>query len=402
MANSSSDRGIELPGRDAWRWYFRIISLICLVLSASPAQAQLKEIVDIGGYFKELGQLAFDNDFSTFRYDNSLQNRLESKWEFSKDFEINAHLRTRLISGYSIKNMPGITNFYESDPGFADMTWVLFGSEYSVLQSQIDRLYASYFSGDFEMHAGRQRINWGRTLVWNPNDLFNNYAFLDFDYEERPGVDALLAQYNWSYASSAQLGFRMGDTFEEMVIAGMVRTSWGSYDIQLLGGHYLDKAAIGAGWAGYIDDAGFKGEVTYFQPEDNFLKETGTLTATLGFDYLLPNSLYLQSELLYNGGFEEGRSPLAELNRPPRADDLFVAETGYYVSSNYPVSPLLNASLGILGSFDRSLFVFIPQVSYSLSQNLDLLVLSQLLKGRTFSETIDTQNLFFLQLKWSY
>lgn len=379
-----------------------MLFLIGITFTASPAKAQLDDVVDIGGYFKELGQLAFDNNFSTFRYDNSLQNRLESEWEFSNDFEFNADLRTRLISGYSIKNTPGITGFYEADPGYVDMTWVWFDSEYSIMQSQIDRLYASYYSGDLELHAGRQRINWGRTLVWNPNDLFNNYAFLDFDYEERPGVDAVLAQYNWSYASSVQAGFRMGDSFDEMVIAGMVRTSLGSYDIQLLGGHYLDKAAIGAGWAGYIQDAGFKGEITYFQPEDNFLKETGTLTATLGFDYLLPHSLYLQSELLYNGGFEAGNIPLTELNRPPRADDLFVAETGFYIGTNYPVSPLLNISFGTMGSFDRSLFVFMPQVSYSLSQNIDLLVLSQLLKGRTFSRTLDTTNLFFFQLKWSY
>ena len=35
--------------------------------------------------------------------------------------------------------------------------------------------------------AGRQRINWGQTFVWNVNDVFNAYSYFDFDYKERPG-----------------------------------------------------------------------------------------------------------------------------------------------------------------------------------------------------------------------
>ena len=381
---------------------FKTFLLSIFLLIASTAQAQLSNVVETGGYFKELGQLSMSNDFSEIHYDNFLQNRLETQWTFSDSFEFRADLRTRLISGYSINNTPNITSFYKNDPGFVDMTWVPFDGDYSVFQMQIDRFYGSYYRGDFELHAGRQRINWGRTGVWNPNDLFNNFAFLDFDYEERPGVDALLAHYSWDFASSAELGFRMADTFEEMVLAGMVRTHWGSYDVQFVGGHYQQQASMGVGWAGYIQDAGFKGEMTWFQPEDNFLKEPGTLTATVGFDYMLPNSLYLQSELLYNGGFERQNRPLAELNRPPSADDLFIAETGFYLSGNYPVTPLLNTSLGAMGSFDRSVFILIPQISYSLGQNLDLMVLSQLLKGTTFRQDINTQNLFFIQLKWSY
>jgi hypothetical protein len=89
------------------------------------------------------------------------------------------------------------------------------------MHSNIDRMHLSYINGPWEVHAGRQRVNWGRTFVWNPNDLFNNYAFLDFDYEERPGVDALTAQYNWDYASSLEVGIRLGDNWDESVLASM-------------------------------------------------------------------------------------------------------------------------------------------------------------------------------------
>jgi hypothetical protein len=356
----------------------------------------------VGGYFKELGQLSFDDRFSTFRYDNSLQNRLETDWSFSNSFEFKADMRTRLISGYSIKNTPFISEFYEMDSGFVDATWIWFDTEESVMQSQVDRFYASYYSGDFELHAGRQRINWARTFVWSPNDLFNNYAFLDFDYEERPGVDALLAQYNWSFGSSVQIGFRMADEFDEMVLAGMLRTNWGNYDMQFLGGHYLGQFVIGAGWAGYIQNAGFKGEMSFFLPEEDLLDNPWTLTATVGFDYMMPSSLYLRGEMLYNGGFDKVNAPLANLIQPPSADNLFIAKTGLFMSGNYPVTPLLSTSFSTMASFDRSLFIFIPQMSYSLSQDIDLTILMQALKGHVFDNVLDTSNLLFFQLKWSY
>jgi hypothetical protein len=368
----------------------------------TASKAQISNVVDVGGYFKELGQVSFDNHLSTFRYDNSLQNRLETDWSFSNSFEFRADMRTRLISGYSIKNTPFITEFYENDYGFADATWVWFDTEQSVLQSQVDRFYASYYSGDLELHAGRQRINWARTFVWSPNDLFNNYAFLDFDYEERPGVDALLAQYNWSFGSSVQMGFRMADEFDEMVIAAMLRTNWGNYDVQFLGGHYLGQFVIGAGWAGYIQNAGFKGEMSYFLPEENILNDPWTLTATVGFDYMMPSSLYLRSELLFNSGYDEVNSPLANLIQPPSADNLFIAKTGLFLSGSYPVTPLLNTSFSTMASFDRSLFIFIPQMSYSLTQDIDLMVLVQALRGHVFDDVLDTSNLLFFQLKWSY
>lgn len=382
------------------------ISLILFftgILSIYHATAQDNGFdVTLGGYLKELGQISAGNSFRDFRYDNILHHRLESDWTLSKHFEVRADIRNRLLSGYSIKNTPGVERFYERDPNYLDLTWVWFNTDYSIMQSNIDRLHLSYIKGPLEVHAGRQRVNWGRTFVWNPNDLFNNYAFLDFDYEERPGVDALLAQYSWSYASSVEAGIRIGNTWEETVVGGMVRTSIGSYDVQFIGGHYLENIALGAGWAGYLKGAGFKGEFTYFHPEDQLFEERGHFTATAGFDYMFANGLYLQSELLYNGGFDRGANPLDRLVRPPSADNLFIASSGYLLNGSYQLHPLVSGNLSLLGSFDRPMFIAIPQINVSVTENVDFLLLAQLLKGSVFRRAIDTPNLFFFRLKFSY
>ena len=62
--------------------------------------------------------------------------------------------------------------------GWMDMTWATDGtlgdSAGYVLTSMVDRLWMQFTFGNLEIKAGRQRINWGQTFVWNPNDIFNS------------------------------------------------------------------------------------------------------------------------------------------------------------------------------------------------------------------------------------
>lgn len=395
---ASSPPGPAIP-------FLSFLLLLCLlggVLSPTAGQTGGGFSLKLGGYLKELGQVSAGNDFSEWRYDNILHHRLESRWTFSPDLEFRADLRTRMLNGWSVRNRPELETIYENDPNYADLSTVWLSGGETLLHSTIDRMHLSWYSGPFELHAGRQRVNWGRTFVWNPNDLFNNFAFLDFDYEERPGVDALAAQYNWSYASGLEAAWSPGHTYGGTVMAGMLRESLGSYDVQLIAGYYRRQLVIGGGWAGYAGETGFKGEISWFHSEDRLLESAGHLTATAGIDYMLPSGIYLQGELLYNGGYQRSGAPLAELVRPPSADNLFVARTGWFGNASYQLHPLLSSNLGVMGSFDRSILIIIPQLTYSLSSNFDLLLLSQLLKGGVLRERVETPNLFFFRLRFSY
>jgi hypothetical protein len=354
------------------------------------------------GYVKELGSFAFSNDLGTVNYDNILHNRIESTLDISNTFELKVDLRNRILSGYSVRNSPLFADFLDNDPGYADMSWILFESDNHFLHSTIDRAQLTYFKGAFEATFGRQRINWGQTFVWSPNDLFNAYAYLDFDYEERPGTDAFSAQYAWGFASSMNLGYRFGDTFDESVIALMYRDNFEEYDIQLLIGSYLDQLIIGTGWSGYVNDAGFKGEISYFHPKSTPNAEDGVLTVTAGFDYLLPNAIYFTGELLYNGGFDNTGNALAQISQPPTADNLFISKTGFYLNGSFSVSPLTSISFSTLGSFDESIFILIPQLVYSVGENTDFLILSQLLRGDSLTSFTETPNVLFFRLKWSF
>ncbi len=375
---------------------------VCLSIILVFATSSFAQPFQFRGYVKELGSMAISNDVRTIKYDNILHNRIETTWDISKAFELKIDARNRLLSGYSVRNTPFFADFLDNDPGYVDLSWTPFESDDHLLHTTIDRAQLSYFNGPFEATFGRQRINWGQTFVWSPNDLFNAYAYLDFDYEERPGTDAFSAQYAWGFATSVNVGYRFGDTLDESVFAVMYRDNFHEYDFQFLAASYFDQVMIGTGWSGYINDAGFKGEVSYFYPKSSSAKEDGILTATAGFDYMLPSAVYLTGELLYNGGYEDTGNALAQIGQPPTADDLFISKTGFYINGSFSISPLTSLNLSTLGSFDESVLIFIPQLSYSLSENTDFLILSQILRGSSLTSFTETPNVIFFRLKWSF
>ncbi len=87
----------------------------------------------------------------------------------------------------------------------------------------------------FQVTLGRQRINWGQTFVWNPNDIFNAYSYFDFDYIERPGSDAVRLQYFPSSSSVAEFAVKVDDE-NDITAAGLYRFNKWGYDIQFLAG----------------------------------------------------------------------------------------------------------------------------------------------------------------------
>lgn len=374
------------------------LTLVFVILLTCSANAQLG-LTNVKGYVKELGAITFNDTFDTYRYDNILHNRIESTWSITGGLRLQADLRTRLISGYTVRNIPGYDTYLEQDGGFVDLNRNLFANRTHVLNVQSDRLHLSYIRNSFEMHVGRQRLNWAKTMVWSPNDLFNNYAYLDFDYEERPGTDAIHIQYNWSFASSLELGFQPGDSVDDMVLAGMIRTNVNSYDLQLIAGKFRQDFVVGTGWMGYMRDAGFKGEVSLFIPESSAVP---FVNLVVGTDYMFKNGWMTTMEFLYNGGNRRASELTVSLFDPPSARDLFVSEYAYFINVNKMISPLVSISGGVLGAVDEPVHIFIPQINYSLSNSVDLLVLMQIATGRLMTTYTDMTNTLFARLKWSF
>ena len=103
-----------------------------------------------------------------------------------------------------------------------------------------------------ELTLGRQRINWGVNLAFNPNDLFNAYSLVDFDYQERPGADAVRFQYYTNELSSFETAIQFGKSLDSSVIAGLWKINKWEYDFQFLIANFYSDFVLGTAWAGNL------------------------------------------------------------------------------------------------------------------------------------------------------
>jgi hypothetical protein len=377
-----------------------IILFIALMATSSVAQSiHWGTWMKADGYVKELGTLSFDNNLKIFHYDNLIHNRINTHWDFTPDWTGEADLRTRLFNGYSVRHEPEFAHIAGNDNGLVDLSWNIINSKHFLLNTQIDRLYTTYYTNKWELDVGRQRINWGRTLVWNPNDLFNAYSYLDFDYEERPGADAIRFQYFTGFASGYEVAFKPDRNMKNSVGALLIKEHVDEFDIQGLAGYFRNSLAIGGGWAGPIGDAGFKGEFTYFQP---FRNNNGYLVASTSLDYAFPSSLYLYGEFLINGNWHKNMNPEMILSSTLSPGNLFISRTALFTEIQYPLNPLITATFSGITSTSQKLFIIIPQVSVSVTNNMDFLLLAQILRNKPLEQVLNTPNILYARLKWSF
>ncbi|MCB0587508.1 MAG: hypothetical protein KDD06_19595, partial [Phaeodactylibacter sp.] len=209
-------------------------------------------------------------------------------------------------------------------------------------------------------------------------------------------------KYYTGFASSVELAVRMFDNFDEATIAGMWKFNTGSYDIQVLGGYDRQNLVIGGGWAGNLDDAGLKGELTYFLPLEK--EKNDAFAATVGIDYSFSNSLYINTGYLFNsvGSTTAGVSNLFEFELSAR--NLYPYRHAVFAQVSYPFTPLLNGGAAFIYSPVEVHALFAnPTLTLSVAENWDLDFVGQVVfdkeQGKGFVSPLQA---FFLRLKFSY
>ena len=319
---------------------------------------------------------------------------------------INIGMRN-LIDYSNLKPLIDYTSNYADivtkDNGYLDLTkkWTD-GTSY-VIYTNIDRLNIFYSGNNIELQIGRQRINWGVNLVWTPNDIFNSYSYLNFDYVEKPGSDAARAQYYFGFATSLEFVYKI-DYNNDITSALMFKFNEWDYDFQLFAGTMLDDYVFGGGWSGNISTANFSGEVSYFRDKDNFADTTGQLVSSLGLTFTFPNNIYSHGEFLYNSAGKLGNAGGTNnfIENPYNAKNLSPAKYSLFGDVSYQITPLITADLStIINPSDLSFYIG-PFVTFSLSQNIDLLLAGQFFFGDNNTEWGNYGQFYYLRIKWSF
>jgi len=384
--------------------FFPIYCLFSLLLMSAYSQSSVSKW-ELNGYLSNMQSVMVLDKDQPWISDNLFHNRLNLSWYPNANLTTTLQFRNRFMYGQSIQLFEGYAKSIDNEQSFLDLSVnILEGNSY-FLNTSVDRAYVQYTLRNFVFTAGRQRINWGQCFAWNPNDIFNVQNFFDFDYPEKPGSDAIRIQYYPNYSSSIELASKL-DYQNKLTIAGYYRFNHWSYDFQVLGGILAEEDyIIGLGWSGDIKGAGFRGEMSYFHPKDNIRDTTGIYYSAISFDYTFKNSLYIQTEALFSilpedfsisGFMEYYQGPLTVKN-------LSFSQWSWFAQLSFPVSPLLNLSFAGMYFPDLNGFYTGPSMAYSLKDNMELSLISQVFSGKfTESDIVSTMYFAFLRYKFSF
>jgi hypothetical protein len=386
-----------------------LLLLLSAALGAQPdSTAQKPPRFTATGYVKYLQSGTLAKGIGSPLTNNLIHHRLNLRWYPAPRWQLALEFRNRAFYGEQIKLDPTYAEHIDQYAGLADLSVRWVDEPSFLLHCIVDRAYAAYSSPKWDIRLGRQRINWGVNLSWNPNDLFNALNFLDFDYEERPGNDALRVQYFPGQLSRVELAVAPGRYDTTSIAAALYRGNVQGYDIQAIAGYYKGDLALGGGWEGSIGGLGFKGEATWFHSLEGLSSDSlSALSASLSFDYLLGSGVFLSLGGLYNQ--DGGRAGLngsglfgnSLAASSLSARNLFPAEFALLGQASYQPHPLLSLSGGLLYGNQNHLSAFIPSITYSIRENWDLDLI-----GQSFFADVNgythVASALFLRLKWSY
>ncbi|MDN5214248.1 hypothetical protein QQ020_19375 [Fulvivirgaceae bacterium BMA12] len=381
--------------------------LLFILINNSPLRAQEKERKwELNGYVKDLRALYFFDGLDSVLVDNLLHNRLNFRWYAHEHFTVKLELRNRIFYGELVRQFPDFGKLPDTNNDFFDLSFNIIDANSLVFNTTIDRGYIEYNKNDWEVRVGRQRINWGINLAWNPNDIFNAYSFFDFDYEERPGSDAVRIKKYTGIASSIEVAANIADDSDDWVLAGLWKTNKWNYDFQLLAGKARQDFVLGAGWAGSIYNAGFKGEVTWFKPFDDSRQDTfETWLLSISADYSFSGGLYLNGSFLINTGLESGLgTDTFNTLSADRLDTKSVLPYPYatFLQSNYTINPLLTMGVSWMTFPGEEAFFINPVLTASVFSNVDLDVIGQIFYEKKEQGYRSDSPALFLRVKWSF
>lgn len=391
---------------------------ICLIVWLIPmaVHAQMKSYA-INGYAKYLFSSTKILPLQSRLTDHLLHARINSRWYPLNSLSAALEIRWRGFYGESLKNVPGFKSQITDDYDRPELDAIFWDQSKTFGYGQIDRLNLDYTFKKLQITLGRQRIAWGTSLVWNVIDLFNPMSILDFDYEERPGADALRLQYYTGAISKIELAIKPGENKYKTTIAGLWAVNKWSYDFYAIAALRKNRNLLGGAWAGQIRGAGFRGEfllsdsprkslatpypASIYFGQSFFETDRPVFSLVLSADYTFPSSLYLHTETLFNSNGKRKRAGFFQADAF-EADMLSPARWSIFQEIAYDIHPLIRANLfGMLNPDDRS-SVIMPSITWSVVTNLDLLLIGYYTFGAPATEWGHWGNAVFVRVKYSF
>lgn len=375
--------------------YYLLAAFVWLnMLLAAPVRADM----EWSGYYKNilLESTTLFPQAESYTLDlNRL--RLQLRGDLTEKINFNIEYDNEILLGnyldtqqFQLQKQQSTSNYFDLEDDYID-------TSDAYARHSLYRAYVTITLADVDLRIGRQRIAWGTALLWNPMDILNPLNPVQLERAERPGVDAILLDWNTQALSRLSLvaaKHNAGDTSSEAI---RWRTNFKGVDISAMAGNFREDKVLGLDFAGQIKQVGIRGELTRSKTE----LDGEYNRVVVGADYTFANTLSLSLEYYYNG---QGATEISnyQISRWLLGDLQSLAR--HYLGGflAYDITPLLRwENILIVNLVDDSYFLF-PSLTYSLTENITGSVGMQLFDGTDTSEYGQSHDLYYIQLQWFF
>ena len=370
-------------------WFTLICTLLC-----SPPKANAQVETSFSGYAKNLGIRSNSFLSSDPYYLNISRVRTVGRVNVNAAIHAELWLDTELLTGSFVRTFDfQLANAMERT-GLLDLDWTLSSGSTHQLQQSLFRAHASLYLDNFQLTVGRQRIAWGTGFVWNPTDILNPVSPTTIERDEKFGVDALYAVVPLGPLSQIEAVWAIGRNASFSSYATRASFNVGEYDIAFMGGTFRESWVLGGDVAGYLGDAGLRGEWALRVPE----KGPVQIRTIVNADYNFASGYYIVAEFHYNS---PGNTSSINYDLGALFDGtvLNLAElySAFIVSKS--LTPLISANVYSLFNLNDGSGLAGPAVSWAMLQNVELSLSSYLFFGKGGSEFGLLRNAYFGSLQ---
>ncbi len=355
--------------------------LVCLFLlfagASLFADASLfagKPRLILTGRFDATGAWAKESFTPTQITATRLDLKLNTSLLLSEKWLVHASFHNKSYMGNVLNDYQGFTflRFNRFDWLNLHKTWK--DDQTALFYTRFDQAYLDYMSDRFSLRVGRQIINWGHTLVWSVNDIFNSYSLLDITQPVKQGSDAVRLSFYPGPLAAIEVAAKL-NYYNKLTTAAMTRFNYRGMDWQFQTGIVdSDHWMFGSALTGKLGEVILRSEGAIYLPAFKKQAYKNILLFAVGADYILANQIIVQAEMLYNQSYHHWNagffSKLYRSVSSPLA--LSPSRWSYSLNASYLLTPRLSLWMFTTYLTDSNVVILAPTLRWKLSANSQL------------------------------
>ena len=367
----------------------------CQVADTASEGVLTEAISQISGHYKMLATFGKTSGTKEGFFGVLQRGRLEWKPKINDNWDANITYDHEVFV-HDFGNTPEFASLRQNNQktlAFWDADKVISDTDHVYQRHLLYRAYLTYHNDKARVTMGKQLVDWGRMRLYSPLDIFNQPLPSDIEAGERVGFDGFHVELFGEEFASLSFVFGPGEDEERTSFGIRGYKKIGTYDLFLIAADHQDDLVFGAGWDGYIKDAGFRGEISY-------TKDGGDegLRVAVGCDYNFGTKTYVAAEYFYNGLANGNQAAFAGSLTEQRRR-LTLKKNLIGVTATHDLTPLIKLKGTAICDLDGDSAFLNPEVRYNVRENLDLAAGAQLFIEEANSEFADYENLFYLEAK---